>query len=399
MIVFENPGEIDLRSISTFGVSVKAGDNPIGFFGTGLKYAIAVLLRTGHKVSITSGIEVVSFGISSESVRGQPFDFVTMQAGDGPATSIGFTTELGKQWELWMAYREIACNCKDEDGEGFYTTTKPEPLEGVTRVIVVGDAFEGVFDQGHQFILADKPSLTIGTAEVRNRKGNAFFYRGVKVMDLPRPGLYTYNVNAQMTLTEDRTVKSSWEIGQHIAKMVLQAEDARFIREVVTADDAYFEAQLDFHGWGCTTSEAFLRTVGECISDKRSKVNETAMKVWKDATKQTCAPTEIVLSAVQQQTMERALDFTKTIGFAVRDAYPIRVVESLGDGTLGMAEDGTIYIAERVFDLGGTKMLAATLIEEYVHLRHGLQDATRQFQDFLLTKVVSLGEEIAGEAL
>jgi len=399
MIVFENPGEIDLRSISTFGVSVKAGDNPIGFFGTGLKYAIAVLLRTGHKVSITSGLEVVNFGISSETVRGQAFDFVKMQAGDGPAASIGFTTELGKQWELWMAYREIACNCKDENGEGFYTTTKPEPLEGTTRVIVTGDEFEGIFDQGHMYILADQPMLTVGTAEVRGRKGNAFYYRGVKVMDLPRPGLYTYNVNAKMALTEDRTVKSSWEIGQHIAKMVLQAEDARFIREVITADDAYFEAQLDFHGWGCPTSETFLRTVGECISDKRSKVNETAMKVWKDATKQNCSPTEIVLSAVQQQTMERALDFTKTIGFAIRDAYPIRVVESLGDGTLGMAEDGTIYIAERVFDLGGAKMLAATLIEEYIHLRHGMLDATRQFQDFLLTKVVSLGEELAGEAL
>ena len=48
MIVFENPGEIDIRSISTFGVSVKEGDNPIGFFGTGLKYAIVVLLRTGQ---------------------------------------------------------------------------------------------------------------------------------------------------------------------------------------------------------------------------------------------------------------------------------------------------------------------------------------------------------------
>ncbi len=358
-----------------------------------------MLLRTGHKVSITSGLEVVNFDISSESVRGQPFDFVTMQSGDGPAQSIGFTTELGKQWELWMAYREIACNCKDESGEGFYTKTKPEPLEGTTRVIVSGDDFEGVFDQGHLYILADKPSMTVGTAEVRNRKGNAFYYRGVKVMDLPRPGLYTYNVNAKMTLTEDRTVKDAWAITRNIAKIVLQAEDSRFIADVITAEEAFFEQQLDFHGWGVPASEVFLRTVGECISDKRSKVNGTAIKVWKDATKQTSRPTEVELSAVQQQTMERALDFTKTIGFAIRDAYPIRVVESLGDGTLGMAEDGTIYIAERVFDLGGAKMLAATLIEEYIHLRHGLHDATRQLQDFLLTKVVSLGEELAGEAL
>jgi hypothetical protein len=48
IVVFENPGEIDAAAIRTFGVSVKEGENPIGFFGTGLKYAIAILLRTGH---------------------------------------------------------------------------------------------------------------------------------------------------------------------------------------------------------------------------------------------------------------------------------------------------------------------------------------------------------------
>jgi len=45
MITFENDGEIDLRAISQFGINVKTGDSPIGFFGTGLKYALAVLMR------------------------------------------------------------------------------------------------------------------------------------------------------------------------------------------------------------------------------------------------------------------------------------------------------------------------------------------------------------------
>ena len=105
------------------------------------------------------------------------------------------------------------------------------------------------------------------------------------------------------------------------------------------------------------------------------------------------------MTAVQKQTMEKALDFAQSIGFPIRGAYPIKIVESLGDGTLGLAEDGTIFIAERVFGLGGTKMLAATLIEEYIHLRHGWADMTRDLQNFLFEKVVSLGEELAGEAL
>ena len=56
MVVFENTGEIDILSISSFGVSVKEGDSPIGFFGTGLKYAIAVLLRHNQKITAYCGL-------------------------------------------------------------------------------------------------------------------------------------------------------------------------------------------------------------------------------------------------------------------------------------------------------------------------------------------------------
>lgn len=212
MIIFENPGEIDIRSICTFGVSVKEGENPIGFFGTGLKYAIAVLLRTGHKVTIQSGRTVANFGLSKETIRGQEFEVITMATGNGPAEHLGFTTQLGKQWELWMAYREVACNCKDEGGDGFHSTSEPAPIAGTTRVIVKGDAFEGVFDNGHMYILTDDPSMKLGMVEVRNRAGNDLFYRGVRVMQTNRPGLYTYNILSQISLTEDRTVKSEWDV-------------------------------------------------------------------------------------------------------------------------------------------------------------------------------------------
>lgn len=399
MIIFENPGEIDLRSISTFGISVKEGDNPIGFFGTGLKYAIAVLLRTGHRVEIHAGLQVVKFDIQKNAVRGQDFEFITMAVNDEPGAPIGFTTQLGKQWELWMAYREIACNCKDEKGEGRYADAIPAAEVGVTRIVVMGDEFESVFANGHLYILADEPQQKIGMTEVRNRRGHDLFYRGVRVMQLPKPGLYTYNLNAKLDLTEDRTVKSSWEVGCRISQAVLQSKDEDFIYGVITADNEYFESGLDFHGWGVNASPEFLRTVGEALSDRMSKVNATAMRVWTEATKQTIAPREIGLTKVQLLSLNRALDFTAKIGFQIRAAYPIKVVESLGDGTLGLAQDGTIYIAEHVFHAGGTKMLASTLIEEYVHLRHGHKDLTRDLQNFLLDHLVSLGEEIAGEPL
>lgn len=398
MIFFENTGEIDIRSISTFGVSVKEGDNPIGFFGTGLKYAIAVLLRTGHKVKIHSGRSVVRFGVQSDDIRGKTFELVTMAVDDQTPSPIGFTTELGKQWQLWMAFREIACNCKDEGGAGRYTKTAPAPEAGSTHLIVEGQDFEAVFADSHLFILADEPAFTVGSTEVRNRHSQHLFYRGVRVMDLPRPALFTYNLNTKIDLTEDRTVKHPWEVSHRIAQSILQATDKRFIHDCITAAENTFEAELDLHGWGYTPSAEFLETVGKALSDKMCKVNATAMRVWKDATRQEVAFDELTLTRVQQASMERARQFCERMGYAIH-TYPVKVVESLGDGALGLAQDGTIYIAERVFEIGGAKQLAATLIEEYLHLRHGWKDCTRELQNYLFEKLVSVGEELVGEPL
>ena len=398
MIVFENPGEIDLRSITTFGVSVKEGDNPIGFFGTGMKYAIAVLLRTGHKVAVQSGLQEVQFSTQRDSVRGQEFEFITMAVDGSNAQQLGFTTQLGKQWELWMAYRELACNCKDEKGEGRFEQQAPKATEGVTRVIVEGQDFEGVFSDSHLYILADSPAMVVGTTEIRRRPGRALFYRGVRVMELPKAALFTYNLNAKMELTEDRTVRNSWDVPHRIAQAVMESKDEDFIMSVITSDDRVYEGGLDYHGWGIVPSAEFLRAVGQAINERMFKVNATAMKVWQEATRQTIGPREITLSKVQLQSLQRAIKFCEGMGFKVSD-YPIKVTDSLGDGGLGLAHEGTIYVAERAFEMGGAKQVAATMIEEFLHLRKGWKDCTRELQNYLFEKVISLGEEISGEAL
>lgn len=398
MIVFKNPGEIDIRSISTFGVSVKEGDNPIGFFGTGLKYAIAVLLRNRHKVTILSGLSVIRFGTEHSTVRGQQFEFVTMSIDGGTPAAIGFTTELGKQWELWMAYREIACNCKDERGTGEYTKRPPKPEPDTTQILIEGEDFETIFADGHRYILADEPGMTVGVSEVRFRRSQHVFYRGVRVMELNRPALHTYNLNSKLELTEDRTVRNSWDVYHRISQIVLQANDPRFIHACVTAEDDAFEAHLDYHGWGYTPSPEFLSTVGNALADRMCKVNPTAMKVWREATRQEFAPRELTLTRVQETSLTRAVGFCEGLGYDVR-SYPIKVVESLGDNMLGLADNGTIYIAGRVFEIGGSKQLAATLIEEFLHLRRGWKDCTRELQNYLFEKLVSLGEELQGEPL
>lgn len=68
MIVFENEGEIDPQLIMLIGVNVKASDSAIGFFGTGLKYAIACLLRWGEEIEIQSGTSLAGVAIVEASL-------------------------------------------------------------------------------------------------------------------------------------------------------------------------------------------------------------------------------------------------------------------------------------------------------------------------------------------
>ena len=51
-LIFYTPTTLDEAFIFTMGASVKKSNNPIGFFGTGLKYAIAVTLRLGGSIKI-----------------------------------------------------------------------------------------------------------------------------------------------------------------------------------------------------------------------------------------------------------------------------------------------------------------------------------------------------------
>jgi hypothetical protein len=51
-LVFSNPGTLELDFVKLMGVSVKESADPIGFFGTGLKYAMATALRLGGEMTI-----------------------------------------------------------------------------------------------------------------------------------------------------------------------------------------------------------------------------------------------------------------------------------------------------------------------------------------------------------
>jgi hypothetical protein len=391
MIIFENGGEIDPRLITTFGVNVKESDNPIGFFGTGLKYALSILIRHGCSVIMQSGEQQFEFGKTTIEVRGKPFEFVTMNG-----QPLGFTTEVGKQWALWMAYRELYCNAQDEGGRCYKADALPSPQPGITRAIVGGDEFAQIAADHGRYFLAGEPFITGEHAHIHHGQSMGIYYRKVMVGSLgPRPTLFTYNILSDIDLTEDRTIKYSWQAAYKAARAILTCHDADVIRLAVTATDAHQENQFDFDHSDEPSAE-FMEVVGGLIRDRISIVNRTAVEKYKKHTQRGATPDAITLNKVEQAMLSKALRFCADIGFDIK--YEIVPVESLGPDILGLASDNRIYISQRAF-MTGTKCVAGTLIEEHIHLKHHLLDCSRSLQNYLLDRMVSLGELATGEPL
>ena len=79
MIRFHNFGELDLLALRTFGLHAKESSSAIGQFGTGLKYALAVLMRNGCDVSIRAGAIELEITTEQRNFRGKNLDFVVAQ--------------------------------------------------------------------------------------------------------------------------------------------------------------------------------------------------------------------------------------------------------------------------------------------------------------------------------
>ena len=101
-------------------------------------------------------------------------------------------------------------------------------------------------------------------------------------------------------------------------------------------------------------------------------------------------------SGLQLKMISSAKEFLVKIGYEV--TAPIYIVDELPSGAIGQAKDMKICLASRAFDLG-YKQLIITLLEEHLHVVKNFADESRAFQDYLLTKVVSLGQIITNEVL
>ena len=408
VISFVNEGTLDVRAITTFGVSSKEGENNIGYFGTGLKYSIAILLREGLNVEIITGGKRHTFEAISETIRVNEFQTVWMTThhdNEAESQRLAFTTELGKTWDLWQAYRELWSNCRDEGGSIRESTGDEGPpvLDGHTYVNVRGARFDDIHKNRYQEVLCPNKNVVYDDeyiCRVLSGGSQRVYYRGIRAAELKKPALYTYDILASMQLTEDRSFKYDFLVRSTVGAAIAQSDNEELLTRILLAEDGTFEAGIDFTlAPDCASGPIFKDLVRKLAGEYPTQINQTAMQAV-DISVADLLPQETkagTLNAMDTARLNRAAKFCERIGFPVDD-YPIIVVPNIDNGVLGLAKNGNIYISRLAFEQG-TKVLVGTLIEEYIHLSRNVGDYTREMQNILVDNIVTLGEQATGEML
>lgn len=383
VVSLTNAGLIPIEAVTTMGVSAKEGESPIGFFGTGLKYAVAGLLRMGHRITIFRGLDRYDFASEKGEVRGKEFDFIRMTGPDGDAR-LGFTTHLGAKWEMWQVFRELYSNCLDEGGQIAFAAV--DPAEGQTTIWVTGEQFAESARGKDRLFLSTRPIFSGPFVDIHPNPSNAIYYRGVMAASLERHSRFTYNIKTTTDLTEDRTIKHRYMADCWVAHTLTHCDDPAIVEKAITHLEGY-EGALDLSRMEAAGAEIVLEV---CERRGIADVLPTARRGAEEWAQREARVKEIAPSPREVAEIEAAKSFLAQIGYPV--TAPIIFTETLGAGVFGMAKDGRIYIARVTLNRGGN-FLIGTLLEEHLHLTHGFRDESRRFQDFLIDMVVKFARD------
>lgn len=381
-LYFHNPGEIDLRGATIAGLSAKDSDSPIGFFGTGLKYSIACILRWQGSITIWSGETRHTFTSQELDFRGKSFSQI-MHNGQ----PLGFTTEYGKNWEPWQIFRELYANALDEDGG--VSSSSCSPAAGQTLIIVICPQLDAEFASRDKIILPvariaawQNDDLRIYAAE-----SPEVYYRGVRVWS--KPSALTYSILEKQPLTEDRTLGSVYSAMNTLSAGLQACTDTTLIETALVAEDPLLESELTFRAY-ISSSPEFLD-----VASRLFRQNPGQHKRLKSILEQHRPDAVVIqlvpLSPIQQQMLNRAKQLVAKMGMA--DVFDTRVqIVDLGKDILGKYSDNVISLSPLLFSQG-TKQLVSTLYEEMLHKQTGLADCCYEMQTHLFNKIVSLYEE------
>lgn len=389
-VLFCNNGQLDIRALTTFGVSVKMEEGAIGYFGTGFKYALATILRYNQDIKVYAGDSTYKFTAVNTAIRGQVFGLIHMSVNGKKSKDIGLTTQAGRNWTLYQAYRELYSNCLDEGGEIMVRERIPSGVQ--ICIAVSGAAFEEVHKRRDQIILdvaARRRVYEGADVDIYYGASSQLWYRGIAAHGLSEPSHFTYNIKRRMDLTEDRTLGDIWTARALIRDAILSTDSEEIIYPCVVGDKT-FESRLDYQYTYRKPDKVFKEVVRRIRSNPTAHVADSALTLFYKHTEELSDLFQIVTPNEEQLGYyNAALDKLRKAGLVPNyDKYQVVFVDGLPK------QSGEAYAGKIIINVAtccaNIAELTSTILEEYIHLDFKVQDCTRQMQNVLFDLISQL---------
>jgi hypothetical protein len=411
---------IDRAAFHLIGASTKRNDDTkIGYFGSGLKYAIATLMRNDIDFRVFSGPNEVCFTQKDVVFRGESLKVICI---DDKETSL--TTGLGPAWEIWMALREIVCNAMDEESASFSQCETIVPDETTSFYIpLVGHVLEfaEAWDMYFSFNRTPIHENLHGRIYPKSNAKSRIYRKGVLCYEHnDETGLYDYDFN-DININESRLAEC-FKADCMGARIWMACDDEDLLRTFVSRIDERFShaREARFH-WDCVLNDfspvwysiledrfvipknlsgLFVKEQGKqeslvldndlatSLSGKFPDLNFAGKLAGNSGQWIRCD-----ISRENQYRINKALQFFEEVKINI--TAPIELVSFTRKETLGMAEDGKILLSEKLMSKG-IRMIARAILEEHAHLESKYNDETREFENYLFEQMLTLLENHNG---
>lgn len=268
---FVTPTRLSLINLTTIGDSEKREDTTkIGQFSSGQAYATALLLRNGVKLNIqvfggkhfldednifeenyteyidystkelvckstekTKEVVVLNYIRKANTLHDKIIKIETIET--------AFALQLGYNWELWMALRELWSNMLDE--KGYVNTEEKEFGVGCGTIITLEfdetNPFFEVWQNRHLYINEKEPLYILDdkTEVLENTEGYLRIYKQniLVYSDEDIPSRFAWNIKMG-EIDERRLIRNIYSIEQDITNSIMRTSNEEFLRKIITKD-------------------------------------------------------------------------------------------------------------------------------------------------------------------
>lgn len=418
-IKIRNAGLIEKEAFTLIGASSKRDDeSKIGFFGSGLKYSLAVLLRNNIGFRIFSGLDEIEITSQKAEFRGQAFNQIFI---NGQPT--GFTHEMGIDWKAWFPIREIYCNALDEEQGAIEECSVMIPKIGETHFYIEKcEAIREIMDNWNDYFSNRRTDLVLDAGNFKVYGGHAAKYllyrKGVQCHQMDHSCLYHYD-DKDFEINESRTLKNTSDATYMVAAQVAKYANTEMIKNIFDNYGENIEGKFNY-AFATIFNSNWLDVINGRKLVRKSIAGHFISVIQQgnclilpgplvDALKRYFGEKVHVLghsseagdhlvvekTADQDKRIAQALTFLFNAGIPV--SFPILVAIFPAENIMGsvIMSSKTILLSQAAFE-HGQKALICTILEEYCHIKSGSGDFTRPFQDYIINLMVTNLEEKSG---